>query len=203
MLRVGNQKRPYGLDHLNSSNFMTFLERPLIVDAINRGNRRLGLASYGGTPDLAWNWQTGVFNMVQIQNTNDIVGDNAQMEFAGRLANTAWYDDSSNGRGYAHFGLAGTLAFPDGSSSKNQSQFRSAPEAQTALPPCSCLFPTSPSTWPLQCVCWSASLSRCCLPLRAPRKCVGSGSATTVRTPASHVPPDRRWQTLASTSATN
>lgn len=131
-LRIGNQKRPYGLDHLNSSNFMTFLERPLIVDAINRGNRRVGLASYGGTPDLAWNWQAGAFNMVQIQDTNDIVGDKPQLEFAGRLANTAWYDDSSDGRGYAHFGLAGTVAFPDGRSLQNQSRFRSVPEAQTA-----------------------------------------------------------------------
>lgn len=130
-VRAGNQKRPYGLDHLDSSNFMTFLERPLVVDAVNHQNRRLGLASYGGTPDLAWNWQAGVFNMVPIQDTNDIVGDEPQTEFAGRIANTAWYDELSNGRGYAHFALAGTLAFPDGKEPYNQSQFRTQPEAIT------------------------------------------------------------------------
>ena len=130
-VRVGNQKRPYGLDHLNSSNFMTFLERPFVVDALNRGNRRVGFASYGGTDDQAWNWQAGLFNMVQIQDTNDIVGDNAQVEFAGRLAHVPWYDNGSNGRGYAHIGLAGTLAFPDGATDENQAQFRTQPEAAT------------------------------------------------------------------------
>lgn len=130
-LRVGNQKRPYGLDQLNSSNFMTFLERPLMIDAINRNNRRIGLASYGGSSDLVWNWQTGVFAMEPIQNTNDIVGDKAQVEFAGRLANTAWYDEMSNGRGYAHVALAGTLAFPDAQSSNSQAHFQTQPEAPT------------------------------------------------------------------------
>jgi len=130
-IRVGNQKRPYGLDHLNSSNFITFLERPLVVDAINRGNRRVGLAVYGSTANDAWNWQAGLFNMEQIQDTNDIVGDKAQIEFAARLAGTVWYDECSNGRGYAHFGLAGSLAFPDGQGVTNQAQFRTQPEAQS------------------------------------------------------------------------
>lgn len=130
-LRIGNQKRPYGLDQLNSSNFMTFLERPLMIDAINRNNRRIGLASYGGSSDLVWNWQTGVFAMDPIQNTNDIVGDKAQLELAGRLANTAWYDEMSDGRGYAHVALAGTLAFPDSQGRGSQAQFRTQPEAPT------------------------------------------------------------------------
>ncbi|MEO1980822.1 MAG: porin [Fuerstiella sp.] len=130
-LRIGNQKRPCGLEHLNSSNFMTFLERPFVVEAFNTANRRIGLASYGASPDKAWNWQYGVFNMVQIQDTNDIVGDDAQMEIAGRLASTYWYDESSNGRGYAHFALAGTLAFPDGNTLLNQAVFQTTPEART------------------------------------------------------------------------
>ena len=130
-LRVGNQKRPYGLDHLNSSNSMTFLERPYVVDAMNQDNRRIGLASYGASSDQSRNWQFGIFNMVTIQDNNQIVGDKAQMELAGRLANTGWYDDRSGGRGYAHFGLAGSLAFPDGFGSDNQAAFSSRPEART------------------------------------------------------------------------
>ena len=130
-LRIGNQKRPYGLDYLNSSNFMTFLERPFVVEAFNNANRRVGLASYGVSSDRSCNWQFGVFNMVQIQDTNDIVGDNAQTELAGRLASSWWYDDSSDGRGYAHFALAGTLAFPDGSTLANRAAFRTTPEART------------------------------------------------------------------------
>jgi phosphate-selective porin OprO/OprP len=130
-LRIGNQKRPYGLDHLNSSNFMTFLERPFVIDAFNRDNRRLGLASYGASDDRVWNWRLGTFNQVLLQDTNDIVGDNPQMEFTGRLASTCWYDEASDGRGYAHFAVAGSLAYPDGSSPENQAQFQSRPEART------------------------------------------------------------------------
>lgn len=132
-VRIGNQKRPYGLDHLNSSNFMTFLERPFIVDAFNRNSRRIGIASYGAAEDLSSNWQFGLFNMVNIQDTNQIVGDNAQLEFAGRRAHTVWYDESSGGRGYAHFALAGTQAFPGGDESENQAVFQSRPEARTEV----------------------------------------------------------------------
>ncbi len=112
---------------------MTFLERPFIVDAINRNSRRVGIASYGASNDQARNWQFGVFNMVTIQDNNQIVGDKAQLELAGRLAHTGWYDESSGGRGYAHFGLAGTLAFPDGGSSDNQAMFTSRPEGRTEM----------------------------------------------------------------------
>lgn len=131
-LRVGNQKRPYGLDHLNSSNFMTFLERPMIVDAVNRENRRVGIMTYGSSHNSARNWQVGVFNMVTIQDNNQIVGDVAQVEVAGRLANTVWYDERSNGRGYAHLGFAGTLAFPGGAMDENQAFFQTRPEGRTA-----------------------------------------------------------------------
>ena len=130
-LRIGNQKRPYGLDHLNSSNFMTFLERPFVVEAFNNANRRVGLTTYGVSPDKSCNWQFGAFNMVQIQDTNDIVGDNAQTELAGRLASSWWYDEDSGGRGYAHFALAGSLAFPDGRTLANQAVFRTPPEARS------------------------------------------------------------------------
>ncbi len=33
---IGDQKRPYGLDHLNSSKYDAFLERPMIVKARTR-----------------------------------------------------------------------------------------------------------------------------------------------------------------------
>jgi phosphate-selective porin OprO/OprP len=133
-LRIGNQKRPYGLDHLNSSNTITFLERPNIVDAANRENRRIGLASYSASEGQAVNWQFGLFNMVTIQDTNQIVGDEAQTELAGRLTNTPWYDECSAGRNYVHAGLAGTLAFPGGATPENQAFFRSRPEARSGAP---------------------------------------------------------------------
>ena len=46
-LLIGNQKRPYGLDHLNSSRYNVFMERPFIIEGNNQDARRLGICSYG------------------------------------------------------------------------------------------------------------------------------------------------------------
>lgn len=54
---IGNQKRPYGLDHLNSSRFNVFLERPFVIEGFNEDARRLGVQSYGFSDDLAYNWR--------------------------------------------------------------------------------------------------------------------------------------------------
>jgi len=37
---IGNQKRPYGLDHLNSSRYNVFLERPFVIESFNQDARR-------------------------------------------------------------------------------------------------------------------------------------------------------------------
>ena len=49
---IGNQKRPYGLDHLNSSRYNIFMERPFVIEAINQDARRLGISSNGYSKDL-------------------------------------------------------------------------------------------------------------------------------------------------------
>jgi phosphate-selective porin OprO/OprP len=56
------------------------------------------------------------------------------------LANTIWYDECSDGRGYAHWAIAGTWADTDGEaddenyadSGINEARFRTRPEARTA-----------------------------------------------------------------------
>jgi len=126
---LGNQKRPYGLDHLNSSRFNVFLERPFVVEAFNQDARRLGLQSYGVSDDLAWNWRFGYFIMDDLQNVGFQRSDNYQSEIAGRLANTIWYDETSGGRGYAHWAVSGSAAFPGGG---GDDRFRTRPEARTA-----------------------------------------------------------------------
>lgn len=132
---MGNQKRPYGLDSLNSSRYNIFLERPMVVDAFNLNARRFGLAIYGLSEDKAWNWRFGVFNQNDWSAVGDIQSYTVQPEFAGRLARTVWYDEPSGGRNYAHLALAGTLAFPDGSPSlgdgPNEARFRTRPEARS------------------------------------------------------------------------
>lgn len=56
-----------------------------------------------------------------------------QGELAGRFANTFWYDESSDGRGYGHWAVGGTLASTDGNAgSDSTARFRTRPEARTA-----------------------------------------------------------------------
>lgn len=133
---VGNQKRPYGLDHLNSSRFNVFLERPFVIESFNQDARRWGIQSYGVSDNEAWNWRYGVFNQRLIQDEGNYVSDHYQMELAGRLANTFWYDETSGGRSYGHWAISGTAANPDGSNrpgrATNEARFRHRPEARSS-----------------------------------------------------------------------
>jgi len=126
---LGNQKRPYGLDHLNSSRYNVFLERPFHVEAFNQDARRLGLQSYGITDDQRWNWRYGYFLMDDLAKAGGQYTDNYQSEVAGRLANTIWYDETSGGRGYAHWAVSGSLAFPGGGP---DARFTTRPESRTS-----------------------------------------------------------------------
>src|SRR5205823_5856848 len=133
-LLIGNQKRPYGLDHINSTRFTIFLERPAIIEAFNQDSRRFGIESYGFTEDQDYNWRYGVFKSQDIQNLGTVlatpIGD-YQAEVAGRLART-WYDEASDGRNYAHTAIAGTVASTDPTAPPNSTaHFQTRPEART------------------------------------------------------------------------
>ncbi|MEL7496783.1 MAG: porin [Planctomycetota bacterium] len=128
----GNQKRPYSLDQLNNSNDNVFIERPFVAQAFNRLNRRLGISSSGHTEDLGWNWLFGYYNQILTQEIGGFVGDKYQGEVAARIARTAWYDESSGGRGWAHFAIAGSAGAPNGFSSPTGARYRTRPESQTA-----------------------------------------------------------------------
>lgn len=135
----GNQKRPYGLDHINSSRYNVFIERPFVVEGFNQDARRLGVCCYGITDDLAWNWRYGLYNQRLIQDEGNYISDHLQGQAAGRLANTIWYDECSDGRGYAHWAISGTWADTDpnaltdnfAGSGRSEAQFRTRPEART------------------------------------------------------------------------
>ncbi len=130
---LGNQKRPYGLDHLNSSRYNVFLERPFVIEANNQDARRLGLASYGYSENLAWNWRYGIYNQRNIQGLGNYVDDHLQLEVTGRLANTIWYDDISGGRGYAHWAISGSHGDADANAQfGNEARYRTRPEARSS-----------------------------------------------------------------------
>jgi phosphate-selective porin OprO/OprP len=130
-LLMGNQKRPYGLDHLNSSRHNVFIERPFVIEGFNQDARRLGLASYGVSDNERWNWRYGVWNQRNVQALGNYIDDHLQLEVAGRLANTLWYDDVSGGRGYAHWAISGTHA-DSTTNATNEARFRTRPEARSS-----------------------------------------------------------------------
>ena len=111
---IGNQKRPLGLDHLNSSRFNLFIERPLVVEAFNEDARRLGITAYSRSEDLVYNWRYGVYALENLTRDGEIVGDSMQLSGNARLASSPWYDESSGGRGYLHWAISGMVARPDG-----------------------------------------------------------------------------------------
>lgn len=136
-LLIGNQKRPLGLDHLNSSRYNVFAERPFVVEAFNEDARRFGLAMYGHSDDDVYNWRYGIYNLENISRDGRFIGDSKQMGGYTRLASTPWYDDASGGRGYWHWALAGVVAKPDGDNfendtNANEGRFRTRPLARSS-----------------------------------------------------------------------
>ena len=134
-LLLGNQKRTYGLDHLNSSRYNVFLERPFIIESFNQDARRFGLVSYGVSDNQAWNWRYGAYNSRLIQDEGNYISDHWQIDLNARLANTIWYDESSDGRGYAHWAVSGAHVNTDvhgglGGRADAESRFRQRGEAR-------------------------------------------------------------------------
>ena len=135
-LLLGNQKRPIGLDHLNSSRMNVFTERPFVVESFNEDARRPGLAMYGYTNDQRYHWRYGVYYLENITSDGSYLGDNRQMSGNFRLSSSPWYDDTSGGRGYFHWAVAGMIAKPDGDDTNtdghsNEARFRTRPEARS------------------------------------------------------------------------
>lgn len=135
-LLIGNQKRPLGLDHLNSSRYNVFVERPFVIEAFNEDARRLGAAMYGHRDDESIIWQYGAYFLENINTDGSVIGQSNQMSLNGRLAGSPWYDESSGGRGYFHWGLSGMWARPDGDrdnsdKNANEARFRTRDGART------------------------------------------------------------------------
>jgi phosphate-selective porin OprO and OprP len=135
-LLVGNQKRPLGLDHLNSSRYNVFLERPFVVETFNPDARRPGIAMYGYTDDERLHWRYGAYYLENIKSDGQYLGDQRQMSGNFRLSGSPWYDDCSGGRGYFHWAFAGMFANPNGAdlgnnSHNNEGRFATRPEGRS------------------------------------------------------------------------
>ncbi|GIW97538.1 MAG: hypothetical protein KatS3mg111_0871 [Pirellulaceae bacterium] len=135
-LLIGNQKRPLGLDHLNSSRYNVFTERPFVVEAFNEDARRIGMCLYGHRDDDSAHWRLGIFNLENTSRTGRYIGDQLQMGGYGRWSATPWWDEASGGRGYFHWAVAGAVAHPDGNplpgvTNANEGRFRTRPTARS------------------------------------------------------------------------
>ncbi len=136
-LLIGNQKRPIGLDHLNSSRHNVFIERPLAVEAFNEDARRIGAAMYGYSDEELFNWRYGVYLLENTNISGEAVGDFDQAGLYGRLAASPWYDDVSGGRGYYHCAISGSANRTDGDgtidagANSNEARFRTRSEARS------------------------------------------------------------------------
>ncbi len=137
-LLIGNQKRPIGLDHLNSSRHNVFIERPLAVETFNEDARRLGACMYGYTDDEVFNWSYGPFLLENLSGDGRYRGDFDEAGLYGRLAASPWYDEISGGRGYYHCAIAGSVNQTDGDGSlddddnANEARFRTRPLARSS-----------------------------------------------------------------------
>jgi len=136
-LLIGHQKRPIGMDHLNSSRHNVFAERPLAVETFNEDARRLGVCMYGYTDDEVINWRYGGFILENISRDGRVRGDFDEFGLYGRLAASPWYDEISGGRGYYHCAIAGSANQTDGNGvfdvdqNANEARFRTRPLARS------------------------------------------------------------------------
>ena len=131
---IGNQKRPIGLDHLNSSRYNFFAERPFAVETFNEDARRLGICMYGHTDDTSLTWRYGLFKLENINTDGRIREDFDQGGLYGRLSSSPWYDDISGGRGYLHLALSGSanvISGGDVEDNQNDARFRTRPLARS------------------------------------------------------------------------
>ncbi|TWU48503.1 Porin P precursor [Rubripirellula tenax] len=136
-LLIGNQKRPIGLDHLNSSRHNVFAERPLAVETFNEDARRLGACMYGYSADEMFHWRYGAFLLENLNTDGRYRGDFNEAGVYGRLSSSPWYDKTSGGRGYLHLAMSGSVNQTDGNGTldaddnANEARFRTRPLARS------------------------------------------------------------------------
>ena len=112
-VRIGNMKEPIGMEHVNSSRFLPFIERSFLMDVVfgpfNNGFTP-GVMMFDRREDERATWALGWFSA-----HNDAFGYGIGPESAvtGRVTWLPVYDVPSGGRYLWHLGLAGSLRGAD------------------------------------------------------------------------------------------
>lgn len=101
---IGNSKQPISLEILNSSNYISFMERSLprmfLVE-----ERRLGVHAANHIPSEALTWDYGIFLAKPVEEDHEVISDDPGVRLVGRVVTTPYYCEG--GRHFVHVGLGG------------------------------------------------------------------------------------------------
>lgn len=103
-LRVGRFREPFGLERLDSSNDLPFLERSLPTNALVPF-RNLGIMGFDWNEAETHTWSYGVFT----ENSNaygESLLTTGGVAFTGRTTWLPWYDEYADGRYLLHLGAS-------------------------------------------------------------------------------------------------
>jgi len=107
-IRVGNQKEMIGMEHMQSSRFLDFLERSPLQDAFNGPNNNgytPGMSVYNTTENQNATWAVGMFKNNNYQSGFPFEFGNNNYSYNARFTWTPYYDESTDGRTLIHTGL--------------------------------------------------------------------------------------------------
>jgi len=111
--RFGNMKEPLGMEHVNSSRFLPFIERSFLHDALfgpfNNGFTP-GIMIFDYAEDLLGTWAIGWFSA---QNTIFGYGIGDESAMTARVTRLLVYDEPSHGRYLWHVGTSLRIAGAD------------------------------------------------------------------------------------------
>ena len=122
-LRVGRFREPFGLDRLDSTNDMPFLERALSTNALVPF-RNTGIMAYDCNDAETRTWSYGLFT----ENSNaygEALPISGGIAFTGRTTWLPWYDELADGRYLLHLGASYSYRLV----ANHQTRFGTTPEA--------------------------------------------------------------------------
>jgi phosphate-selective porin OprO/OprP len=100
---IGHFRTPIGLESLNSSRNIPFMERSLPIRLLP--GRELGLAAFNAAPELNLTWSYGYFFDELEETERSIIDDNQGSRFVSRATFTPYYDETSSGASLFHTGF--------------------------------------------------------------------------------------------------
>ncbi|MDR4498037.1 MAG: porin [Candidatus Scalindua sp.] len=123
--RVGHMKEPFSLEMMDSSKYMTFMERGLNNAFVP--SRNTGFTAYNHALKKGISWSAGIFrNADAFGDSQGVSSTEGGYSFSGRLTAVPWYED--NGRKLVHAGISYSYQ----NAFENRVRYSSRPEMNLA-----------------------------------------------------------------------